>query len=225
VLEQEITSLKQNLIEYAALVEKMINETIKGLTDKNGETLYQVITEEEPKANDFEIELEEHCTTLIAKFQPAAKDMRIILMILKMNNDLERMADHAVNIAESSLFLIEKPFVKPFIDVPAMADIAVDMLKNSLDAFSNEDAKLAKQVCERDSEIDNRRDQIYRELITYMISDPATIERSLHVMRIANNLERIADLTTNICEDVIYIVEGRVIKHHKDEEESEEKSL
>ncbi len=217
MLADEITSLKRRLTEYSALVEKMIEKSIKGLLEKNNALLREVMEKDESQSNDLDVELDEQCTTMIAKYQPAAKDLRIILMIFQMTDVLERMADHAVNIAESSLFLIERPFVKPFIDIPRMAHIAVRMLKDGLDSFGREDSRLAKDVCERDSVIDEMRDQIYRELITYMISDPATIERSLQVMRVANNLERIADLSTNICEEVIYIAEGKVIKHRKDQ--------
>jgi len=220
MLENEITSLKRKLLEYAGHVEQMIDKSIVGLTNKEKEILNEVVEKDESKANDFEIELEEQCTILIAKYQPAAKDLRTIMMITQMNNDLERMADLAVNIVESSLFLIERPFLKPFIDIPNMAQTTIKMLKDSIDSFTNEDAKLAKSVCEKDSIIDGLRDQIYRELITFMISDPSSIERALQIMRISNSLERIADLSTNICEDVIYIVEGRIIKHHKEEKES-----
>jgi len=130
-----------------------------------------------------------------------------------MNNDLERIADMAENISESALFLIERPMVKPLIDLPKMAEETMRMLKDSIDSFIKNDPKLAKSVCERDDVVDAYRDQILRELVTYMISDPTTIERALHLERISRNLERIADLATNIGEDVIYIVEGKVIKH------------
>ena len=136
-------------------------------------------------------------------------------MILKMNNDLERIGDLAVNIAESSLFLMGKPPVKPLIDLPRMAEEVMLMLRNSILAFINEDTELAIEVCKHDDMVDALRDQIYRELITYMMSDPSTIERALHLMRISRNLERIADLATNICEDAIYTAEGKVIKHHR----------
>jgi phosphate transport system protein len=218
VLEREITSLKKNLIEYAAHVESMIDKSIKGLLEKDKEMLFEVMEKDEPKANDTEIELDELCITLIAKYQPAAKDLRTIMMIAQMNNDLERMADLAVNIVESSLFLIEKPPVKPLIDIPNMAENAMKMLRDSIDSFTSEDSKLAKSVCERDQIMDDLKDQVFRELITHMMSDPSVIERAMQLIRISNSLERIADLSTNICEDVIFIVEGKVIKHHKDEE-------
>jgi phosphate transport system protein len=225
VLEKEINSLKKSLLDYATHVETMINKSISGLLDRNRDILHEVAEKDEPKANDLEIELEERCTVLIAKYQPAAKDLRTIMMAAQMNNDLERMADLAVNIVESALFLIDKPPLKPFIDIPNMAQITRKMVKDSIDAFNNENAKLAQSVCERDQLIDDLKDQIFRELITYMMSNSANIERSFQIIRIASSLERIADLSTNLCEDVVYIVEGKVIKHHKDEENSsEEKS-
>jgi len=214
MLEEKVTSLKKSLVEYATLVEHMIESSIEGLLRKDGKILHNIIEKEEPKANKFEMELDELCTTLIARYEPKAKNLRAILMILKMNNDLERMGDHAVNIAESSLFLVERPLVKPLIDIPHMAKLTMKMLKDSINSFIGEDAKLAKEVCEGDDTVDALRDQILRELITFMTSDPSTIERSLHLIRISSNLERIADLSTNIGEDVIFMVEGKVIKHH-----------
>jgi len=219
MLEEKIAQLKGRLVEYASLIERMIEKSIKGLLKNENEPLSEVMEQDEGRANNFEIELDQLCTALIAQYQPEAKDLRTILMVLKMNNDLERMGDHAVNICESGLFLIERPLVKPLIDIPRMAEVATKMLKDSIDSFVEENANLAKNVCERDSVVDGLRDQILRELITFMTSDPSTIDRSLHLMRVARNLERIADLSTNICEDVIFMVEGRVIKHHKGEEE------
>jgi len=217
MLEEKLNDLKKKLIEEAGLSEDMVKKSIDGLIGKRKEILEKVIKEYEPKMNKLEIELDELCTNLIALYQPEAGNLRTILMILKMNNDLERIGDLAVNISESALFLIERPLVKPLIDIPKMAEETIDMLKKAVDSFINKDAKLAKSVCERDNVIDNLKDQILRELITYMSSDPSTIERSIHLIRISRCLERIADLSTNICEDVIFMVEGKVIKHHKDE--------
>jgi len=205
---------KGEIVDYASLVENMIDKSIKGLTDKNKENLVSVIEEDEPNANGSEIEIEEHCVELIAQFQPKAKDLRIVLMILKMNNDLERMGDHAVNIAESSLFLIERQPIKLEVDLQGLASETTKMLNDSINTFINEDASKAKEVCVRDSIVDDLRDKILRELIENMIEDPVTIERNMHLLRITKNLERIADLSTNISEDTIYMVEGRVIKHH-----------
>ncbi len=218
MLSGEITKLKKRLIEYAGLVEKMIDKSVAGLTEKNEALLREVAEKDEPEANQFEIELEEQCMILIAKYQPRAKDLRVVLRIDQMNNDLERMGDQAVNIVESGLYLIRHPQLKPLIDIPKMGEIAIKMVKDSIDAFVREDAAMAKDVCERDQVIDDLKDQIQRELFTYIASNPSSIERAFHLIRIANNLERIGDLSTNICEDVIFIVSGRVIKHHRDEE-------
>jgi phosphate transport system protein len=217
ILDEKINALKRTLIDYATLVEAMIDKSMKGILKKDQKLLTEIIEQDEPKTNDFEIEIEEACTTFIAQYEPKAKDLRTILMILKINNDLERIGDHAGNIAESGLFLIEKPDVKPLIDIPEMAENSIKMLKDSVNSFINEDGQLAKSVCERDYVVDHLYRQIFNELITIMTTDSSTIERSTHIIRIAHNLERIADLSTNICEDVIYMVEGRVIKHHKEE--------
>jgi phosphate transport system protein len=221
MLSDEIIKLKKNLTEHASLIEKIIEKSNRGLLKKEKNLLKEVIEKDEPKTNELEINLDEQCTAILAQFQPEAKDLRIILMILKMNNDLERMGDLAANICESALMLIERPDVKPLIDVPRMADETEKMVEDAISSFINEDAKLAQSVCERDNLIDNLRQQILRELITYMTSDPTTIERSLHLIRVSHNFERIADLATNICEDVIYIVEGQIIKHHKQETDQE----
>jgi phosphate transport system protein len=217
LLEEKINELKKRLVDYTSLVMSMVEKSIKGLVEKNVGLLTGIIEKDEPNANDFEIELDEICITLIVKFQPRAIDLRTILMIAKMSNDLERIADHAVNISQSALYLIEIPLVKPLIDIPKMAEEVIKMLNDGINSFINENPQLAKNVCERDSVVDSLRDQILRELITYMISDATTIERSLHLLNITKNLERIADLSTNICEEEIFAVEGRVIKHHEEQ--------
>lgn len=218
MLEEKMTDLKRDLAEYAGLVQKMIENSVRGLLAKDGESLRTVIETDEPKANDWEIRIDELCTNMIAQFQPRARDLRTILMVLGMNKDLERMGDHAVNIAEDALFLIERPPVKQLLDIPRMAEEARGMVRDCLFSFLNADAALARAVCERDSLVDGLEKQILRELITYMTSDATTIERALHLLNIARNLERIADLSTNIGEDVIFMVEGRVIKHHREEQ-------
>ena len=214
ILKDKIIALKGDLLEFASLVEKMIEGSITGLLKKDTRLLKKVIEQHEPKANKFEIVIGERCVELIAQFQPKVKELRTILMVMQMNNDFERMGDHAVNIAESSLFLIERPAVKPLIDIPRMAELSINMLKDSLRSFTDEDSKLAMSVCKRDSEVDALGEQVLRELITFMSADTSTIERSLQLLRIARNLERIGDLSTNICEDTIFIAEGKVIKHN-----------
>ncbi|MCD6155489.1 MAG: phosphate signaling complex protein PhoU [Candidatus Atribacteria bacterium] len=217
MLEKKLTELKKKLVWEASLAEDMVKKSVQGLVERNKEVLEKVINEYEPKMNELEIEMDEFCINLIALHQPEAGNLRTILMVLKMNNDLERIGDLAVNISESALFLIERPPVKPLIDIPRMAEETINMLKDAVDSFINEDVNMAKSVCERDEIVDNLRDQIFRELITYMSSDPSTIERSIHLIRISRSLERIADLATNISEDVIFMVKGKVIKHRKDE--------
>jgi phosphate transport system protein len=215
IIERKIEEVKEKLIEFSEIVKGMLKKSIKGLVERDEKHLKEVIEEDEIKCNDLEIEIDEMCIHIIAQFEPRAKHLRTIFLALKMNNDLERMGDHAVNISQSGLFLISKPQVKPLLDIPRMAEEVSKMLEDSLKSFVNEDAALAKSVCERDDIIDDYRDQIVRELITYMVSDPSTIERALHLIRISGNLERIADLTTNICEDVIFMVKGELMKHHK----------
>lgn len=214
MIENRLQEIKQKLIEFSLLTEKMIDESINGLLKKNPVLLKHIIEIDEPQTNKLELEIEELCIETIAQYAPKASHLRTILMILKINNDLERMGDHAVNICESALFLIERPNVKPLIDIPRMAELTIKMLDDSLKSYIDQNPLLAKEVCRRDENVDNLRNQILRELITYMINDPATIERALHLLRITQNLERIADLSTNVCEDVVFMVEGKTIKHH-----------
>lgn len=214
MLADKLIQLKKNLAEYAGLVENMVDRSVKGLLNKDISMIRDVIETEEPKVNHFEIVLDEMCTTLIAQYQPAAKELRTILMVLRMNKDLERMGDHAVNIAQSAEYLIERPQVKPFKDIPQMSEATIAMFKDAVDSFVNSDPKLAKSVCARDYIVDEYKTKILAELTDIMKADPSTIERSLQLIRITGNLERIADLSTNICEDVMFMVEGRVIKHH-----------
>ncbi len=217
ILEEKINEYKKRLIDYAGLIEKMMDKSIKGLLMKEQTWLNDVIEKDEVKANNFETELERIGTILIAQYGPVAKDLRTILMVMRISNDLERIGDHIVNITESNQFLIEHPKIRPLVDISKMADEVIEMLKSSINAFIQEDSKLAKWVCEYDVTIDDLMKQLMRELISLMSSSPRTIEISLHLIRIGHNLERIADLATNISEDVIFMVEGRVIKHHRDE--------
>ena len=214
--ESKINAIKRELHEFAVLVEHMIECSIKGLVSKDREMLTTVIEQDEAKANRFENTIDELCTAFIAQFQPKAKNLRTVLMIFKMNNDLERVADHAVNISESALFLIERPPVKPYIDLPKMAETVTQMLEDSIHGFIQEDGVLARSVCRRDEIADDLQDKILRDLVTVMSRDASTIERSVHLIRIVRNLERVADLSTNICEDVVFMVEGKVIKHQMD---------
>lgn len=217
MLQDRIKELKKEIVEYGALIEEMIMKSIAGLWAREQEPLKEVIDVLEPATNDREIRIDELCTTTIAQYEPRAVDLRIVLMIFKMNSDLERIGDHVANIADSGLFLVSRPPVKPLVDIPRMATKTITSVNDAITSFIDGDARLAQEVCEKDNVIDALHDQIFRELVTFMTSDATTIERALHLIRVASNLERIADLSTNICEDVIFMVEGRVIKHHFEE--------
>lgn len=221
ILEEKINELKRKLLFMADIAKGMVTKSIRALSEKSDALAMEVIEKDEPKVNDLEIEIEESAINLIALYQPEASDLRTVMMIVKINNDLERIADHAENIAQNAMnWLIHKPLVKPLIDLPRMAEGATKMLSDSIEAFIRGDAELARNVCRQDSNIDSLLDQITRELITYMVSDPKTIDRSLALILVARNLERIADLATNLAEDVIYIVKGDIIKHHRIKDET-----
>ncbi len=213
MLEKKIIGAKRELVKYAWLIENMIKDSIVGLIKKDKNILEKILTEHEPESDRRELILDKLCLTLIVKYSPMAKDLRTILMIMKINSDLERIGDLASKICKNALFLIERPQVKPLIDIPRMGEIAVSMLNDSINSFIKENSDVAKDVLDRDDTVDALRDQILRELITFMGGDPKTIERSLRLLSISNSLERTADLATNIAEDVIFIVEGKVAKH------------
>lgn len=216
--DEELEKLKEKILKMSSLVEKAIHLSIKALVDRESELAQQIIKSDD-QVNMLEIEIDEFSLKLLALRQPQAGDLRLITSIMKINNDLERIGDLAVNISERTMELLKFPIVKPLIDIPRMAEIAQGMVKDSLDAFVNRDSKLARSVCERDDKVDNLNDQIFRELLTYMLRDPKTIERAVDLILVGRNLERIADHATNICEDVIYIVDGKTIKHHIEERE------
>ncbi|MFA6613350.1 MAG: phosphate signaling complex protein PhoU [Endomicrobiia bacterium] len=223
MLNERIKDLKKHLIDYSNLVEKMLQTTTKGLLDKNKDLLNDVINIKEPIANQYEIEFDEICTNTIAQYQPVSKNLRTLISIIKMSNDLERMADHCVNIAEYSLSLIKEPDIKQLIDLPKMAMFTNSMLKDSIQAFVNEDICLAKDVCLRDDQIDKLNKIIKEDLYVLMKENSDVIKNALKLIAISSNLERIADLTTNICEEVIYFAEGFVIKHHSNQDKIENK--
>ncbi len=214
--DRELQDLKDKLLLMAAKVEALINQSIEALKKKE-ENLVQSVFSLDKEVDRLEIEIEDQAVALIARHQPAASDLRFLVGAIKINNDLERIGDHGVNIAQSALRLLGQPDVKPLIDIPRMAALATGMLKDSLDSFVQNDPAKAKRVCERDDEVDDIKDQIFRVLLTYMMEKPETIGRAMELILVSRNLERIADLATNICEESIYIAEARVIKHHAEE--------
>jgi phosphate transport system protein len=217
--DEELKHLKQKLLQMADIAQSMIGLAVKSLTERK-ESHAQEAIELEKRVNHMEIEIEDEVIRLLAVRQPAASDLRLLTAILKINNDLERVADQAVNISELSFYLLKEPPLKPLIDIPKMASLAQKMIKNSLEAFVRHDAKLAQEVCGDDDEVDRINDQIFRELLTYMMEDPKSITRAVDLILVSRNLERIADHATNISEDVIFIEEGKNIKHHIYDEDS-----
>lgn len=213
MLNDKMIELKSKLVEFGVLVESMIGKSMKGLLDKDEALLKEVIEKDEALANHYDNEIDELCVEIIAQFEPMASDLRRVIMNIKMNKDFERMADHVVNIAESSEFLIARPPFKSFQDTVVMAERASAMLKDSIKAFVDGDVVLARNVLSRDENVDVVADKIKDDLISLMHDAHDGIKRSFHILRIAQNLERIADLSTNICEEVIYIVEGKDIRH------------
>ncbi|HUO56871.1 MAG TPA: phosphate signaling complex protein PhoU [bacterium] len=212
--DEELSGLKEKILLMGSKVEEAIRLAMKSLVDRDSKLARQVI-QSDRDVNDLEIEVDEMCHRLLALHQPMASDMRFITSAMKINSDLERMGDLAVNIAERALTLNEVAPLKPFIDIPHMSKIAQEMVKVSLDSLVNKDPVMAKKVCERDDEVDNLNDQIIRELISYMLEDRANIKRALDLILVSRYLERVADHATNVAEDVIYMVQGKDIRHRR----------
>lgn len=216
----ELIDLKENLVKMSNLVEEAINVAIKSLVEQDIDLAVRVI-ENDDKIDQMELDIEEQCLQMIALRHPIAKDLRMIGCGYKTVSDLERVADHAVNIAKASQYLSTKPMVKPLIDIPRMAKIAQNMLKDALDAYFKGDVELAKEVWVRDKTVDDLDKQIFRELLTFMMEDPRTISRAIYLIFVSNNIERIADHATNLAERVVYIVNGERIKNYSESDKSD----
>ncbi|OHB86389.1 MAG: phosphate transport system regulatory protein PhoU [Planctomycetes bacterium RIFCSPHIGHO2_02_FULL_38_41] len=210
--DQQLGALRKNLIQMASLVETAIANAVKSLIERDSKLAHGVIKSDED-IDSLELEIDKQCVDLLALRQPLAIDLRFITSSIKITNNLERMGDLAVNIAERVIPLSQEPQLKPLIDIPRMATITQTMVKDSIDAFVNRDTELARSVYERDSTVDALNDQIFRELLTYMMQDPGNITRAVHLILISRHLERIADHSTNIAEEVVYIVKAKVVKH------------
>jgi phosphate transport system protein len=212
----ELNALNEKLLHMARLAEESVALAVKSLKDRD-DRYAQDVFKRETTVNLLEIEVDELCMRLLALRQPVARDLRFITSAMKIASELERVGDLGVNIAEVSVDLLKLPPLKPLIDIPRMASLAQGMIRDALNAFVNRDEKLARSVCERDDEVDSLNDQIFRELLTYMMNDQSTINRAVGLILIGRHLERIADHATNIGEDVIYLVIGKTIKHHIEE--------
>jgi phosphate transport system protein len=214
--EEELQALKNRLLNMGALVEERVHQATFALIERRPDALDRVIAGDQD-VNDLQIEIDDRCLKLLALQQPMASDLRLITAAMKINADLERIGDQAVNIAENAQRILTHPPLKPLIDLPRMAEIAQRMTRDSLDAFVRRDPELARNILARDDEVDQLKDQVFRVLLTYMMADPATIERALGLILISRNLERIADHATNIAEDVIFVVEAKDVRHHHEE--------
>jgi len=211
--EAELEELKKRLLEMSGLVESAIYRSILALVKKDPEQT-NLVLQNEGRINQMQIEIDDIATGLLALQQPMAKDLRFITSAIKINNDLERMGDHAVKLAERALSLMNEQPIRPLIDIPQMARLAESMVRKSLDSFVKLDAELARSVLVSDDAVDEMRDAIYDELVTYMEQEPSTIRVCLDLMFVARYLERIADHATNIAEDVVFLVEGVDVRHH-----------
>jgi phosphate transport system protein len=217
--QEELEQLKARLLEMGGLAEEQVRLAVQGLVQRDRALIARVLTSDQP-LNALHIEIDNRCFTLLALHQPMAVDLRSIVAAVKINTDLERVGDLAINIAEAALRYANHPPVKRLIDIPNMASIAQTMLRDALDAFVRRDTALAQQVLNADDELDGLKTQIFRELLTYMLQDPATIEPALDLILISRHLERIGDHATNIAEDVIFMVSARDVRHHASDQSS-----
>jgi len=226
--DQRLDDLKKELLKMGAAVEESIDQAVRALVERD-EALIQTVLEGGKLIDDWEIQIEEECLTLLATQGPVASDLRLIATMIKINEDLERINDHAVNIVQRAEALNRMPLLKPLIDIPRMAELAQAMVKDSLDAFVQRDPELARGVAQRDEQVDQLRDQIFRELLTYMHASgqPDTVDRAIYLILVSRDLERVGDHASDIAENVTYLVEGRIVRHRKEEwwkegEETEE---
>jgi len=211
--QEELEDLKNLLLEMGGLVESAIYRSVAAVVEKDTDQAKQVL-KNEPRINQMEITIDELATRLLALQQPMATDLRFITAAIKINNDLERMGDLAVNIAERALFLVHEPAIRPHIDIPQMATLAESMVRKSLDAFVRGDAELARSVLLSDDAVDDLRDSTYETLIQFMEVDPENVRPGVNLIFVARSLERLADHATNIAEDILFLVRGVDVRHH-----------
>ncbi len=209
VFHKRLREIQDDIIVMGSMVSKAILRSIDALKNRDLELARQIIADDQ-KINDKRFEIEEKCIELIATQQPLASDLRIIIAILNITTEIERIGDYAVGIARIVIMIGDEPPLKPLIDIPRMAEQTVDMLRRSLDALINRDADAARKIANEDDLVDNLYNQVFRELLTFMAEDPKTITRATRLMWTAHNLERAADRVTNICERVVFIVTGKM---------------
>ncbi len=210
--QDEFDTFKARLLEMGGLAEERVRAAIHALVDRDHEAIEQVLGGDQP-INRLQVDIDDRGFHLLALYQPVATNLRAIMAALKINTDLERVGDLAVNIAEAALRYFTHPPVKPLVDIPRMASLAQEMLRDALDAFVRQDAALAQDVLRRDDGLDDLKSQVFRELLTYMLQDPGTIEPALDLILISRHLERIGDHATNVAEEVIFLVSARDVRH------------
>jgi phosphate transport system protein len=211
--QEELEALQGRLLEMGGLAEERTRAAVEGLVSREFDLIEHVLRGDEP-INQLHIEVDSRCFRLLALNQPMAVDLRSIVAAIKINTDLERVGDLAVNIAEAAKRYITHPPVKKLIDIPQMGDIAQSMLRDALDSYVRRDTALAHQVLNEDDRLDALKTQVFRELLTYMLQDPSTVEPALDLILISRHLERIGDHATNIAEDVIFMVSALDVRHH-----------
>ncbi len=215
--DEQLSELRSRLTHMGGLAESMIDKAIRSLLAHSAARHAEVFADED-KVNALHIEIDERAIRLLALQHPVAADLRLVVMCSKIGGELERIGDQAANICQNTETLLAYPPLKPLIDIPLMADQSRKMLRESLDAFVRQDPAMAQKVLDSDDTVDAFKDQIFRELLTYMMSDPGTIPRALPLILISRNLERVGDHATNIAEEVIYAAQGRDVRHHREEE-------
>jgi phosphate transport system protein len=215
--DEELRELHKEILKMGVLAQEAIFKSIEALKNRD-KTMAQEVIDTDNKIDELELAIDEKCIDLIARYQPMAGDLRFITTGMKINAELERIADLSVDISQRVLILVDKPLLKPLIDIPKLSAIAQNMVRDAIDAFVNKDVALAKNVVLTDSQADKLRNQVVDELVNdYMAKDTKTVDRAVPLLLIARHLERICDHTTNIAEDVIYMVEAKVVKHHPEE--------
>ena len=210
--DEELASLKQKILRMGALVEEQIQEALKALVERD-EVLARQVIENDRRVNTLDVEIDEECLELLALYQPAARDLRFITTTMKISTELERMSDLAENICERAIELNEEPQLKPYIDIPRMAEMALKMVWEALDAFVKGDSMLARKVLKEDDAVDALTKQLFRELLSFMLENPQNISRAIRLSFISKYIERIGDHATNVAELVVYLVEGKIIRH------------
>ena len=220
---EELAKLKNQLLDMSGLAEDLVTRSLQALRDRDGEVAEEVIRRDND-LDAMEVAVDDACIHLLALQQPMARDLRLITMAMKISNDLERVGDHAVNIAEAVRHLAEQPIYLEFPEIEEMGRLATEMLSDALDTFVRADAAGAREVCRRDDRVDALHNSLFRILLTHMMEDPRRIGASMSLFLVSRNLERIADLATNIAEDVVFLVEGRSIKHGAERSPDERRS-